>query len=146
EFESNSQSDSKQTDEQKKDGVQPQSSDNHNTSYIMRNMMAQASKSFLLARAHTLRVFQLLTRRTVDIDKIMFHSCKAATNTKIAEDLYKQLSDTYPDNPNILRQFSALVRDIHGDKKLAEDILAEAEQVEEEQAKIAARLLKQRMD
>ncbi|KAA6378257.1 MAG: hypothetical protein EZS28_026216 [Streblomastix strix] len=146
EIESSNQSDSQQTDEQRKDGIQPQSLDNHSTSYVMRNMMTQASKSFLLARAHTLRVFQLLTRRTVDVERVIFHSCKAATNTKIAEDLFRQLSESNPDNPNILRQFSALVRDIHGDKKLAEDILAEAEQVEEEQAKITARLLKQRMD
>ncbi|KAA6384718.1 MAG: hypothetical protein EZS28_019755 [Streblomastix strix] len=108
EFESNNLSESKQTSGQKKDGVQPQSSDKRNTSFAQRNMMTQASKSFLLARAHTLH--------------------------------------TYPDSPNILRQFSALVRDIHGDKKLAEDILAEADQIEEEKAKIAARLLKQRMN
>jgi hypothetical protein len=52
-------------------------------------MMTQASKSFLLAGAHTLRVFQLLRRRTVDVERIIFHSCKAATNTKIAEDLFR---------------------------------------------------------
>jgi hypothetical protein len=74
-----------------------------NTSYVMRNMMTQASKSFLLARAHTLRVFQLLTRRTVDVERVIFHSCKAATNTKIAEDLFRQLSESNTDNPNILR-------------------------------------------
>ncbi|KAA6398903.1 MAG: hypothetical protein EZS28_005571 [Streblomastix strix] len=101
----------------------------------LRIQLIQAQKSFDFAKAHLMRLWTLLSRRTVDVDRAMFHGCQAAFHSMQAQNIYQELLQTFSDNPNVLRQYSQLIRQIYTDSKTANDMLEEAELMEQEQIK-----------
>ncbi|KAA6392797.1 MAG: hypothetical protein EZS28_011678 [Streblomastix strix] len=59
-----------------------------------------------VGKAHLSRTWQLLSRRSIDVDKVMYHVCLAVKHAEEAQAIYKELIQTNPENLNVLRQFA----------------------------------------
>ncbi|KAA6394287.1 MAG: hypothetical protein EZS28_010183, partial [Streblomastix strix] len=94
--------------------------------------LQQAEKQYEIAKAHLMRVWSLLTRRSVDVDKVEHHIRIASQNARLAQEQYNTLLIAHSENPNILRQYSVLMRDLYGDDRLAIEMLGEADLMEED--------------
>ncbi|KAA6381671.1 MAG: hypothetical protein EZS28_022803, partial [Streblomastix strix] len=93
--------------------------------------LQQADKEYEISKAHLMRVWSLLTRRSVDVDKVEHHIRIASQNARLAQEQYNTLLIAHSENPNILRQYSVLMRDLYGDDRLAIEMLGEADLMEE---------------
>ncbi|KAA6369784.1 MAG: hypothetical protein EZS28_034688, partial [Streblomastix strix] len=78
-----------------------------------------------------MRGWNLLTRRSLDVDKVEYHIRIGSLNARLAQEQYNTLLIAHSENPNILRQYSVLMRDVYGDDRLAIEILCEADLMEE---------------
>ncbi|KAA6400782.1 MAG: hypothetical protein EZS28_003686, partial [Streblomastix strix] len=94
--------------------------------------LQQAFKQYEISKAHLTRVWSLLTRRSVDVDKVEHHIRIASQNARLAQEQYNTLLIAHSENPNILRQYSVLMRDLYGDDRLAIEMLGEADLMEQE--------------
>ncbi|KAA6361869.1 MAG: hypothetical protein EZS28_042604, partial [Streblomastix strix] len=94
--------------------------------------LQQANKQYEISKAHLTRVWSLLTRRSVDVDKVEHHIRIASQNARLAQEQYNTLLIAHSENPNILRQYSVLMRDLYGDDRLAIEMLGEADLMEQE--------------
>ncbi|KAA6393028.1 MAG: hypothetical protein EZS28_011442 [Streblomastix strix] len=77
-----------------------------------------------------MRVWSLIIRRPVDIDKVEHLIRIGSQNARLAQEQYNTLLIAHSENPNILRQYSVLMRDVYGNDILVIEMLCEADQVE----------------
>ncbi|KAA6387764.1 MAG: hypothetical protein EZS28_016710 [Streblomastix strix] len=72
-----------------------------------------------------MQVWNLLTRRSVDVDKVEHHIRIGSMNARLAQEQYSTLLIAHSENPNIFRQYSVLMRDVYGDDRLGIEMFAE---------------------
>ncbi|KAA6404132.1 MAG: hypothetical protein EZS28_000335 [Streblomastix strix] len=82
---------------------------NNSQEHSINQKLSQASAYTDLAKAHLMQMLQLLIRGTVDMNRVVFHSVKSASNTIAAWNIFEQLLTDFPNKSNILRKFSVLV-------------------------------------
>ncbi|KAA6366260.1 MAG: hypothetical protein EZS28_038215 [Streblomastix strix] len=80
---------------------------------------------------HIQLVWCLFTRLSVDVDKVEHHIGIGSQNARLAQEQYNTLLIAHSENPNILRQYSVLMRDLYGDDRLEIEILCEADLMEQ---------------
>ncbi|KAA6359527.1 MAG: hypothetical protein EZS28_044945, partial [Streblomastix strix] len=62
-----------------------------------------------------------------DVDKVEHHIRIASQNARLAQQQYNTLLIAHSENPNILRQYSVLMRDLYEDDRLGIKMLCEAD-------------------
>ncbi|KAA6392962.1 MAG: hypothetical protein EZS28_011509, partial [Streblomastix strix] len=108
------------------------------STYTMRMQMAQADKHAEIAKANVIRMWQMLARRSVDVNRVNLHAQKAIENELLALREYVQLMKTFPDTPSIMRHYALLLRDVLSDDVNANHLLRDAEVIEEEESQMHA--------
>ncbi|KAA6363316.1 MAG: hypothetical protein EZS28_041158 [Streblomastix strix] len=78
-----------------------------------------------------MREWNLLTRHSLDVDKVEHHIRIASLNARLAQEQYNTLLIAHSENPNILRQYSVLMRNLYGDDRLGIEMLCEADLMEQ---------------
>ncbi|KAA6381418.1 MAG: hypothetical protein EZS28_023055 [Streblomastix strix] len=66
----------------------------------------QADIQYEISKAHLIRVWSLLTRRSVDVGKVEHHIRIASQNARLAQEQYNALLIAHSENANIVRQYS----------------------------------------
>ncbi|KAA6389224.1 MAG: hypothetical protein EZS28_015247 [Streblomastix strix] len=94
-------------------------------------LLQQADKQYEISKAHLIHEFSLIIRRSLDVDKVEHHIRIASQNARLAQQQYNTLLIAHSENPNILRQYSVLMRDLYGDDRLGIEMLCEADLMEE---------------
>ncbi|KAA6389856.1 MAG: hypothetical protein EZS28_014617 [Streblomastix strix] len=94
--------------------------------------LQQADKQYEISKAHLMQVWSLLTRRSVDVDKIQHHLRIGSLNARIAQEQYNTLLIAHSENSNILRQYSVLMRDLYGEDRFAIEMLCEDDLMKQE--------------
>ncbi|KAH7831247.1 uncharacterized protein MONOS_3906 [Monocercomonoides exilis] len=100
-------------------------------SFNIRIQLQQAAKNDEFSKAHMLRVWSLLSRRSVDMPKVMNHIVKALKYARDSENIYVRLLEQSPDNPNVMRRLALVLRDVYSDDETANKLLHEADELEE---------------
>ncbi|KAH7831140.1 uncharacterized protein MONOS_10743 [Monocercomonoides exilis] len=93
--------------------------------------LQQATKNDEFSKAHMFRVWSLLSRRSVDVPKVMNHIVKALKYARDSENIYVRLLEQSPDNPNVMRRLALVLRDVYSDDETANKLLHEADELEE---------------
>ncbi|KAA6361513.1 MAG: hypothetical protein EZS28_042960 [Streblomastix strix] len=93
--------------------------------------LQQADKQYEILKVDLTRFWSLLTRRSVDVDKVEHHIRIASQNARLAQEQYNTLLIDELENPNTVRQYSVLMRDLNGEDRLAIEIFQEANLMEQ---------------
>ncbi|KAA6402932.1 MAG: hypothetical protein EZS28_001541 [Streblomastix strix] len=101
--------------------------------------------NYELAKAYLLQTVQLIMRRNVDVDRIMFNFERAADKTLKALEAYFKLLDDHPNNPSILRHVSVLVKDLYNDTQASECLFSEADRIEEQVLALSERIRRNKL-
>ncbi|KAA6379260.1 MAG: hypothetical protein EZS28_025215 [Streblomastix strix] len=99
--------------------------------HIVNIQLQQDDKQYAISKAHLANVWNLLSRRSVDVDKVEHHIRIGSLNARLAQEQYNTLLIAHSENPNILRQYSVLMRDLYGDDRLGIEMLCEADLMEQ---------------
>ncbi|KAA6376533.1 MAG: hypothetical protein EZS28_027939 [Streblomastix strix] len=94
--------------------------------------LQQVEKQYEISKAHLMRVQNLLPRRSLDVNKVEHHIRIGSLNARLAQEQYNTLLIAHSENPNILRQYSVLMRDVYGNDRLGIEMLCEADLMEQE--------------
>ncbi|KAA6378814.1 MAG: hypothetical protein EZS28_025658, partial [Streblomastix strix] len=93
--------------------------------------LQQADKQYDISKIHLACVWNLLTRLSVDIDEVEHHIRIGSLNSRLAQEQYNTLLIVHSEYPNILRQYSVLMKNLYGDDSLAIEMLCEADLMEQ---------------
>ncbi|KAA6384010.1 MAG: hypothetical protein EZS28_020464 [Streblomastix strix] len=81
--------------------------------------LQQADQQYEISKVDLTRFWSLLTRRSVDVDNVEHHIRIASQNARLTYEQYNTLLIADSENPNTVRQYSMLMRDLNGDDRLA---------------------------
>ncbi|KAA6369878.1 MAG: hypothetical protein EZS28_034595 [Streblomastix strix] len=93
--------------------------------------LQQDDKQYEISKAHLMRGQSLLIKRSVDVDKVEHHIRIASLNAILVQEQYNTLLIAHSENPNILRQYSVLKRDLYGEDRLGIEMLCEDDLIED---------------
>ncbi|KAK2948088.1 putative hemerythrin [Blattamonas nauphoetae] len=110
------------------------SGDDNSASSKMYNLQAQLSQAHkhYISAMHNLQIMWMyLGRRNVDCAKVQTHALRAMHAEKEATHLYISLLTENPDNPNVMRPFARLLRDVTFDDEASNMLIQESDRVED---------------
>ncbi|KAA6397956.1 MAG: hypothetical protein EZS28_006515 [Streblomastix strix] len=84
--------------------------------------LQQADNQYEISKAHLIRFWSLLTRRSVDVDNVQHHILLTSQNARLAQEQYNTLLIVDSENPNTVRQYSILMIDLNGEDRLGIDM------------------------
>ncbi|KAA6379858.1 MAG: hypothetical protein EZS28_024613 [Streblomastix strix] len=87
--------------------------------YSINIQLQQADKQYEILKVDLTRFWSLLTRHSVDIDKVEHHIRIVSQNARLAQEQYNTPLIAYSENPNTVRQYSVLMIDLNGEDRLA---------------------------
>ncbi|KAA6378806.1 MAG: hypothetical protein EZS28_025667, partial [Streblomastix strix] len=96
------------------------------------NQLGECKKHYEIAKQHAQRMWSLLARRTIDVERVMFHGIKAMKVGQLAVDQYMIILKNNPKDSNALRQFALLERDVYLNNEGAIEMLKGADAMEEQ--------------
>ncbi|KAA6404451.1 MAG: hypothetical protein EZS28_000002 [Streblomastix strix] len=106
-------------------------------SYEEKQQLDKGKEQYELGKGNMLRVWALLARRTIDVERVMFHASKAIIAGQQAYEIYLQILRLNPKNSNALRQFALLERDVYLNSKGAIEMLKQADIIEEQDQQLS---------
>ncbi|KAA6378554.1 MAG: hypothetical protein EZS28_025918 [Streblomastix strix] len=75
--------------------------------------LQQADKQYEISKVHLTGFWSLLTRGSVDVDKVEHHIRITSQNARLAQEQYNTLLIAHSENPNNIRQYSVLMIDMN---------------------------------
>ncbi|KAA6398716.1 MAG: hypothetical protein EZS28_005754, partial [Streblomastix strix] len=98
----------------------------------LRLKLAKAQRGHELACAYLQQAYLMLTKETVDLDRVMQFLDKAIEHESEAHEIFDELLSVHSGSTHVLRSYGALLRDIYRDDETALMMFNEANAIEEE--------------
>ncbi|KAJ4456485.1 hypothetical protein PAPYR_8313 [Paratrimastix pyriformis] len=98
----------------------------------LRRSMRQAQSAHKRAKAHVKRVWSYLLRPSSDMRQLPPLLDSAVSHANAALEAYSSLLQSFPTSVPLLRGYGSLLQDLYGDIELADNLFAQADQLEED--------------